>query len=469
MYSSILNKNSNLKNQLFLKSSKLKEKNKSVRKYSLDFSNYISSLSKKDNTCIPLKIKENVKSKFYKANLKLQKTSLPNIEDSKIMPKKYSSCSKLLIYNKNSDLIAESKDNKEINKNSSNSVINFPSICQSKPKYNKKKRKSVSYFKSTKPYLISANSNNNPNKKYFLDRKFINDYHAVSLAGTDDFGNTKINQDSYLILTKINNFLNFNVFAVFDGHGVEGHLVSQFLVQYFTDFFTKNQNILKCKDEIQIYNLLSENNFNILKEAVKQSENELFINNEINAKVSGSTLCMIIQISQKIICMNIGDSRAILSVSEILREEVKLLSTDHKPYLKKEKERINKMGGHIQKCIYEDGAEDGPFRVWETEELIKPGLAISRSIGDEDASKIGVISEPEFCYKSIKKEMNFIIIASDGIWEFMKNLTVCEIIKNFYNNGNAKEAAEELVKQSRKIWDDRGLEIDDITAIVIFL
>ena len=51
----------------------------------------------------------------------------------------------------------------------------------------------------------------------------------------------------------------------------------------------------------------------------------------------------------------------------------------------------------------------------------------------------------------------------------MKNLTVCEIIKNFYNNGNAKEAAEELVKQSRKIWDDRGLEIDDITAIVIFL
>ena len=50
--------------------------------------------------------------------------------------------------------------------------------------------------------------------------------------------------------------------------------------------------------------------------------------------------------------MNIGDSRAILSVSEILREEVKLLSTDHKPYLKKEKERINKMGGHIQKCIY---------------------------------------------------------------------------------------------------------------------
>ena len=37
MYSSILNKNSNLKNQLFLRSSKSKEKNKSVRKYSMDF------------------------------------------------------------------------------------------------------------------------------------------------------------------------------------------------------------------------------------------------------------------------------------------------------------------------------------------------------------------------------------------------------------------------------------------------
>ena len=65
--------------------------------------------------------------------------------------------------------------------------------------------------------------------------------------------------------------------------------------------------------------------------------------------------------------------------------------------------------------------------------------------------------------------MNFIVIASDGIWEYLDNKNVCQIVKNFYNNGNAKDAAEELVKKSREIWDKEGKEVDDITAIVVFL
>ena len=65
--------------------------------------------------------------------------------------------------------------------------------------------------------------------------------------------------------------------------------------------------------------------------------------------------------------------------------------------------------------------------------------------------------------------MEFIIIASDGVWEFMDNKDVCDFVRNFYLNGNAKEAAEELVKKSREIWDEQGKEVDDITAIVIFL
>ena len=42
-------------------------------------------------------------------------------------------------------------------------------------------------------------------------------------------------------------------------------------------------------------------------------------------------------------------------------------------------------------------------------------------------------------------------------------------MKNFIQNGTAKEAADELVKKSREIWDERGKEVDDITAIIIFL
>ena len=96
-------------------------------------------------------------------------------------------------------------------------------------------------------------------------------------------------------------------------------------------------------------------------------------------------------------------------------------------------------------------------------------MAISRSVGDFDASKVGVIAEPEFCLKSIKKEMNFIVIASDGIWEFLENKNVGNIVKKFFENGSAKEASDELVKKSREIWDKKGKEVDDITAVVIFL
>ena len=69
----------------------------------------------------------------------------------------------------------------------------------------------------------------------------------------------------------------------------------------------------------------------------------------------------------------------------------------------------------------------------------------------------------------MKKDMNFIVIASDGIWEFLDNKKVGEIVKNFYLNGTAKEAAEEIVKKSREIWEENGKEVDDITAIIIFL
>ena len=46
------------------------------------------------------------------------------------------------------------------------------------------------------------------------------------MAGKDYNGRNKINQDSYLMLTNINGITNYNVFAIFDGHGTDGHLVS---------------------------------------------------------------------------------------------------------------------------------------------------------------------------------------------------------------------------------------------------
>ena len=53
---------------------------------------------------------------------------------------------------------------------------------------------------------------------------------------------------------------------------------------------------------------------------------------------------------------------------------------------------IEKNGGKIYRLTH-DGQQVGPPRVWADEE--GPGIAITRSLGDLEAKRIGLISEPE--------------------------------------------------------------------------
>lgn len=54
-------------------------------------------------------------------------------------------------------------------------------------------------------------------------------YKSESKAGTDINGIPKINQDSYFFYDDFNNIKNLWLFGVFDGHGLNGHLVSKFI------------------------------------------------------------------------------------------------------------------------------------------------------------------------------------------------------------------------------------------------
>ena len=46
---------------------------------------------------------------------------------------------------------------------------------------------------------------------------------------------------------------------------------------------------------------------------------------------------------------------------------------------------------------------------------------MSRSLGDLVAASVGVSAEPEFYEHDMTEDDKFIIIASDGIWEFITN------------------------------------------------
>ncbi len=50
---------------------------------------------------------------------------------------------------------------------------------------------------------------------------------------------------------------------------------------------------------------------------------------------------------------------------------------------------------------------------------------MARSLGDLVAASVGVSPEPEVLSYELDEDDQFIIIASDGVWEFLSNEQVC--------------------------------------------
>ena len=94
---------------------------------------------------------------------------------------------------------------------------------------------------------------------------------------------------------------------------------------------------------------------------------------------------------------------------------------------------------------------------------------MSRSIGDKIAHDIGVISEPEiFCF-NINDKCEYLVIGSDGIWQYLENENVSEIIRPFFVEKNAENAVKEIIRKSSLAWIEKDKIADDITVSVIFL
>ncbi len=58
------------------------------------------------------------------------------------------------------------------------------------------------------------------------------------------------------------------------------------------------------------------------------------------------------------------------------------------------------------------------MRVWLKNEDT-PGLAMSRSFGDSMACRVGVHAVPEVKMFELSPEDQIVVLASDGVWEFL--------------------------------------------------
>ncbi|CAI2387273.1 unnamed protein product [Moneuplotes crassus] len=305
----------------------------------------------------------------------------------------------------------------------------------------------------------------------------------------------KQNQDSAIVLQNFMGMKDNYFFGVFDGHGTNGAKVSGFLKEVIpggikrayqrscvsptidssinfktmTSWFTDKKNKTPQLDNYQNLKLRSR----MIEESMDYTQTELK-NQNIDIKFSGSTANICLLGPDNILtCANVGDSRSILIKchKEGTQEEVwscKPLSRDHKPDLTDEKSRIISNGGRV--ACYKDAKKKsvGPQRVWLKNNQI-PGLAMSRSFGDEVARCAGVIHKPEIQHFSLTPEDKAIVLASDGVWEFLSNKQVTKLLVNSIKCHKPKKGCERVVGESTRLWKLKDSIIDDITLITVIL
>ena len=345
--------------------------------------------------------------------------------------------------------------------------------------YNQLESKRVNIMNNKSNIINSTNYLLNNKVNQIFSKKsngigLIKNSHGYSLPGKDASGKTKTNQDSFVFKTNINNIKDFNIFGVLDGHGVDGHFVSEFASEFIPSQIINHPEIKRLSNTEYIYKKLKENNSKIIKSAFLLADKQLN-NMEFDVAESGCTCCLIIHIGTHIICANTGDSRAIavydqandMNSKDLDFLDVVQLSIDFKPELPEEISRIMLAGGVVEQLKDEDGEGIGPYRVW-VKGKDYPGLAMSRSIGDLKGKTIGVIPDPGIYEYDINKSTKYIIVCSDGVWEFLNNEIVMNIGKTYYLENNAVEFCHELVDKALKEWEDRESIVDDITAVVAF-
>ena len=212
----------------------------------------------------------------------------------------------------------------------------------------------------------------------------------------------------------------------------------------------------------------TENVHQIIRDIFLIVNNLLGDNENINSLFSGSTWVSVIYAPERLIVPSIGDSRAVLGKFDFDTKKYKAmeLSRDHKPTEKDEAKRILDNDGRIQPFT-EEGEFVGPQRVWLKDEEV-PGLAMTRSFGDRVAATVGVISEPEIKEFDFDENDKFMIIASDGIWEFISSQECVNIIKDFYEKNDMKGCADYLYEESSKRWIKEEEVIDDTTLILVY-
>ena len=326
--------------------------------------------------------------------------------------KKHPNLKSANLKNQLSDNYLNKKISKHLLKNLSKSSLNS-SLFETKNNNNSSLKLNEENKKTIKPKskcFISYAYIDYPNLEH---RKEMEDFHCIKQA--------------------LGKRYNLSYFAIFDGHG--GKEVASFLSINLHHYLINELNNIQfgINDEENINNIIE-----CIKLAFIKIDKDILANDNLTNDV-GSTATLIFiyynnlnaienynnenqNLERSLICANIGDSSGYL----INKSNIKLITKHHKCEDASEVKRIRDQGG-----IVFQGRIFGK-------------LILTRTLGDKEMKKYGVIPEPDFYIKKIEKDDFFVIIGSDGIWDVINEDELFKI-------GNEKKLSSEAF--SKKIMD----------------
>jgi protein phosphatase PTC1 len=139
-------------------------------------------------------------------------------------------------------------------------------------------------------------------------------------------------------------------------------------------------------------------------------------------------------------CASAGDSRAVAGLRNggYLR-----LSVHHHTSSPEEVARIQSTGAKLE------WGKLGGF------------LPVSRGLGNFDLESEGFTSVPDvrFCPR---QEVDFVVIASDGLWDVINDENCCALIRQW----GSSASAERLAYYAKDLWEQQMTSPDDIAIVI---
>ncbi|KAK9062785.1 hypothetical protein SSX86_019975 [Deinandra increscens subsp. villosa] len=320
------------------------------------------------------------------------------------------------------------------------------------------------------------------------DRMFLNGSSEVASLFTQQ-GKKGTNQDAMVVWENFGSRTDTVFCGVFDGHGPFGHMVAKTVRDSLPLKLSAHWEVnLKNTDDVlqEISGSLNTEEtsveasmnfeetdknpeiFQTLKEsflkAFKVMDRELSMYAHSDCFCSGTTAVTLIKQGQHLIIGNIGDSRAILCTRDKDNSLVPIqLTVDLKPNLPEEAERIHKCKGRV----FALRDEPEVARVWLPNHD-SPGLAMARAFGDFCLKGYGLISVPQVSYRRLTEQDEFVVLATDGIWDVLSNEEVIEIVASAESHSRAAQAVVESAVRAWKLKYPTS-KVDDCAVVCLFL